>query len=93
LHWVEAPVWLNGLIFSTLGAVNCPTMLTVCGFLCLSEEPRSALLEATVALATLYFGFFGLFRLGAYIDVVLIICALFLIVRLSASRARDILFA
>jgi hypothetical protein len=93
LHWVEAPIWLNGLIFSPLGAVNCPTMLTVCGFLCLSDEPRSTLLEATVALATLYFGFFGLFRLGAYIDVVLIICALFLIVRLSASRARDILFA
>jgi hypothetical protein len=93
LHWVEAPTWLNGLIFSPLGAVNCPTMLTVCGFLCLSEEPRSALLEATVALTTLYFGFFGLFRLGAYVDVALIICALFLIVRLSAYRARNVLFA
>jgi hypothetical protein len=93
LHWVESPVWLNALLYSPLGAINCPTMLTICGFLCLSQEPRSLALEIVVALTTLYFGFFGLFRLGAYIDVVLIICALFLIVRLSASRARDILFA
>jgi hypothetical protein len=93
LHWVQSPAWLNALLFSPLGAVNCPTMVTVCGFLCLSQEPRSAALEATVALITLYFGFFGLFRLGAYVDVALIICALFLIVRLSASRAYSVLYA
>ena len=38
-----------------------------------------------MALTTLYFGFFGLLRLGAYVDVVLIICALYLIVRLGAT--------
>ena len=84
LHWVDSPFWLNALIYSPLGAVNCPTMVTICGFLCLSQKPRSTILEVAVALITLYFGFFGIFRLGAYIDVVLIICALFLIVRLSS---------
>ena len=84
LHWVANPVWLNALLFSPLGAVNCPTRLTICGFLCLSQEPRSALLEVAVGLMTLFFGFFGIFRLGAYIDVVLIICALYLIVRCSS---------
>lgn len=84
LHWVEDPVWLNALIYSPLGAVNCPTMITICGFLCMSQKPRSALLEAPVALITLYFGFFGIFRLGAYVDAVLIICALFLLVRLGS---------
>jgi hypothetical protein len=84
LHWVEDPVWLNAFIYSPLGAVNCPTMVTVCGFLCLSQKPRSAILEATVGLITLYFGFFGIFRLGAYVDVALILCGLFLIVRLSS---------
>jgi len=59
-------------------------MVTICGFLCLSQKPRSAILEAPVALTTLYFGFFGIFRLGAYVDVPLIICALFLIVRLGS---------
>ena len=63
LHWVETPVWLNALLYSPLGVVNCPTMLMVAGFLCLCEEPRSVKLEATVALTTLYFGFFGVFRI------------------------------
>ncbi len=84
LHWVDSPIWLNALIYSPLGSVNCPTMVTLCGFLCLSQKPRSTLLETAVALTTLYFGFFGIFRLGAYIDVILIICALFLIIRLSS---------
>jgi hypothetical protein len=84
LHWVESPVWLNAFLYSPLGVVNCPTMVTVCGFLCLSQKPRSAILEAAVALITLYFGFFGIFRLGAYVDVSLILCGLFLIVRLSS---------
>jgi hypothetical protein len=84
LHWVEEPVWINALLYSPLGAVNCPTMVTICGFLCLSQAPRSPFLEAVVAMTTLYFGFFGLFRLHAYVDIVLIICALFLIVRLTS---------
>ena len=82
LHWVESPVWLNALFYSPWGAVNCPTMVTICGFLCLSQKPRSAILEVAVSLITLYFCFFGIFRLGAYVDAALIICALFLIVRL-----------
>jgi hypothetical protein len=84
LHWVETPVWLNALLYSPLGAVNCPTMLTVAGFLCLGEEPRSVKLEATVALTTLYFGFFGVFRLGAYVDATMIICALYVILRIGS---------
>jgi hypothetical protein len=89
LHWVESPVWLNAFLYSPLGMVNCPTMATVCGFLCLSQEPRSGMLEAAVALITLYFGFFGIFRLGAYVDVALILCGLFLIVRLSSYLAYE----
>jgi hypothetical protein len=85
LHWVQSPVWLNALLYSPLGAVNCPTMVTICGFLCLAQPPRSAPLEAIVALTTLYFGFFGLLRLGAYVDVVLVICALYLLLRLGAT--------
>ena len=84
LHWVEVPVWLNALVYSPLGVVNCPTMLMVAGFLCLNENPRSIKLEAAVALTTLFFGFFGVFRLGATVDIVMIICALFLILRLGS---------
>jgi hypothetical protein len=92
LHWVESPVWLNALFYSPLGAVNCPTMVVICGFLCLSQKPRSVLLEVAVAVITLYFGFFGIFRLGAYVDVALIICALFLIVRLGSYLTYEQFF-
>jgi hypothetical protein len=92
LHWVESPVWLNAFLYSPLGAVNCPTLVTICGFLCLSQKPRSALLETAVALITLYFGFFGIFRLGAYVDVSLILCGLFLIVRLSSYLSYEHVF-
>lgn len=86
LHWVDDPIWLNAMIYSPIGVVNCPTLVAVCAFLALATEPRSAALETTAALITLYFGFFGLLRFDAsvYVDVVLILCALFLIVRLGA---------
>jgi hypothetical protein len=64
-------------------------MVTICGFLCLTKKPRSVVLEAVVSLVTLYFGFFGLFRLGAYIDIALIICALFLIFRLGSYCLKE----
>ncbi len=85
LHWVETPIWLNALLYSPLGAINCPTLVTICAFLCLTVKPRSMALEFVTALITLYFGFFGIFRLGAYVDVILIVCSLFLIIRLSSS--------
>jgi hypothetical protein len=93
LHWVDSPVWFNALLYSPLGAVNCPTMIAICGFLCLTQRPRSSLLEAAVALITLYFGFFGLFRLNAFVDIALIACALFLLVRLNSDLTRDALLA
>jgi hypothetical protein len=91
-HWVESPVWLNAFLYSPLGSLNCPTMVTICGFLCLSEEPRSRILETTVAVITLYFGFFGILRLGAYVDVALILCALCLLVRLKSACAHEYSF-
>ncbi len=92
LHWVQSPVWLNALLYSPLGALNCPTMVTICGFLCLTKRPRSYMLEVSVALVTLYTGFFGVFRLGVYVDVALIICALFLIVRLGSYLTYQDIF-
>jgi hypothetical protein len=92
LHWVESPAWLNAFLYSPLGVVNCPTMVTLCGFLILSRKPRSALLEAAVSLTTLYFGFFGILRLGAYVDAVLIVCSLFLIVRWGSSLNGEQIF-
>lgn len=81
LHWVEKPIFLNALVYSPLGIVNCPTMVAFCGFLCFLKKPGTLLLEFFVASVTLYFGFFGVMRLGAYVDIVLIAAAIFLIIR------------
>jgi hypothetical protein len=81
LHWVEKPILLNALIYSPLGIVNCPTMLAFCGLLCFLKKPGSFYLEYFAASVTLYFGFFGIMRLGAYIDIVLVAVAMFLIIR------------
>jgi hypothetical protein len=81
LHWVEDPIWINALFYSPIGGVNCPTMLTILAFLCFTIEPRSNILEVAVGVITLYFGFFGIFLLGAYIDIILIVCGLFLLMR------------
>ena len=85
LHWVPEPLFLNALIYSPLGIVNCPTMVAICGLLCFLKKPGSFPLEFFVAGVTLYFGFFGIMRLGAYIDIVLIVAAMFLILRMASK--------
>ncbi len=86
LHWVEEPIWLNALLYSPLGTVNCPTMLVVCAFLCLSGNSKSKILPTAVSLITLYFGFFGILILNAYIDIVLIACSLYLLYKTWSAR-------
>jgi hypothetical protein len=88
-HWVEQPILLTALIFSPMGMLNCPTLLAMIGFLILSSKPHSDLLEAAVAISTIFFGFFGLMRLNAYIDVVLIITSLYLIYRLGTYSHEE----
>jgi hypothetical protein len=88
LHWVPGPIALTALYHSPLGVLNCPTLVTVCGLLCLTTKPRSHLLEAVTASSTLFFGFYGIMRLGAWVDVTLILCAAFLILRLGARAAE-----
>jgi len=88
LHWVDDPIWVNALIYSPLGGVNCPTMIALCGFLLLQSKPRSHLLDFVVGFVTCYFGFFGIFRLGAYVDVTLVICGGFLFIKSLAEKIQ-----
>jgi hypothetical protein len=85
LHWVETPVFLNALVYSPLGVVNCPTMVAYCGFLCFLGNSRNIYLDFFVATITLYFGFYGIMRLGAYVDVILVITGAFLLTRLLSN--------
>jgi hypothetical protein len=64
-------------------------MLTVSGFLILTSQPRSRGLEAFVGVSTLYFGLFGIIRLGAWVDIALVACSLFMILRLVLPRGGE----
>ena len=85
LHWVDAPVYLNSLIYSPLGILNCPTMLAFTGLLCFVNKKETKYLEVFVGSITLYFGFLGMLCLGAHIDVVLIISGAFILMRYATK--------
>lgn len=79
LHWVEPPIALNALLYSPLGGVNCPTLVMLSALLILSKKPKPVMLTVFVGALTIYFGFFGMIMLGAYVDIALILCGLYLI--------------
>ncbi|NHJ48307.1 MAG: hypothetical protein FK733_11025 [Asgard group archaeon] len=81
LHWVNDPMWLNALLYSPLGGVNCPTLVSLTAVFCFSKKQRFNVLELTIGTFTTYFGFFGIFRLQAYVDIALVLCGIYLIVR------------
>ena len=87
LHWVQSPLMLNALLFSPLGVLNCPTMLTISGFLCLASQ-RPAVLELVSGVVCVYFGLFGIFLLGAYVDVALVACGAYQLARLAIAARR-----
>lgn len=84
LALVESPVWVNALIYSPVGVVNCPTMLALCGFLILNSEQgnRSRLLEYFVICGALFFGGLGLLTMHVYFDIILVAVALYMTWRL-----------
>ena len=84
LALVESPVWINALIYSPVGVVNCPTILALCGFLILNSEHgnRSRLLEYFVICGALFFGGLGLLTMHVYYDIILVTAALYMTWRL-----------
>ena len=92
LYWVESPIWLNAIFLSPLGILNSPTLLTICGFLCINKEPRSNKLELVVAIVSLWIGIMNILIFGIYVDIVLLIIALFLIIRIGYYLNKEPLF-
>jgi hypothetical protein len=80
LALVENPVWINALIYSPVGVVNCPTMLALCGFLILNSEHRYRFrfLEYFVICGALFFGGLGLLTMHVYFDIILVTVALYM---------------
>lgn len=92
LHWVESPLLLNALLYSPLGIINCPTLVTISGLLCLSSQ-RPQLLDFTTGLVCAYFGLYGIILLSAYVDVVLVLCGSYQLTRvvMALRQKRPVL--
>jgi hypothetical protein len=88
LHWVESPLLLNALLYSPLGILNCPTLVTISGLLCLSSQ-RPQVLDFTTGLVCTYFGLYGIILLSAYVDVVLVLCGSYQLSRVVLALRQN----
>jgi len=84
LHWIDPPIMRNALLFSPLGIVYGPTLLTIGGLLCFSTSPKSFLLEASVGFSLLLSGFWGFLMYNVWYDALLIVLGLFFFIRLGS---------
>lgn len=86
IHWVEDPIALNALLYSPLGGVNCPMLVMLAAILILAKEPKSIRLATFIGTLTTYFGFFGIKLMGTYVDVILILCGSYLMIKVIIGR-------
>ena len=71
LALVASPIWMNALIYSPVGVVNCPTMFALCGFLILNSEQGNPIPAPGVfcTFGALFFGGLGLLAMYVYYGV------------------------
>lgn len=92
LHWVESPILINALLYSPLGIVNCPTLVTFSGLLIFADKKGPRLLEIFVGIITLYFGFFGIMRLNVFVDITLVLSGAYLLVTQASYLDSQIFY-
>ena len=78
---------LEYFLVSPIGAIPCPTLITVLGMLNLyySSVQRNELI--VIAFFGFVYGFIGTFKLGILLDIILIGSVLFSIYNISSSRS------
>jgi hypothetical protein len=71
-HFVDG-VWYRSLYASPVGLVPCPTLAIVAGFALLVQTRHSRALCAVLAGWTAFYALFGVFRLGVWLDIGLLV--------------------
>jgi len=74
-HFLETGAWLRYLYAAPTGLVPCPTLSVVVGFALLAGGLDSRVASLTLAALGLFYGLFGVFGLGVYLDAALIVGA------------------
>lgn len=77
-HFLDTRSWWPYLYASPLGVVPCPTLATTVGISLVLEAFRSKAWAASLALAAIFYGAVGVFRLGLLIDIALFVGAIVL---------------
>jgi hypothetical protein len=92
-HFLNNTKFFFYLIASPLGLVPCPTLSLAIGFTLLCQGFYSRKWLLTMALAGLFYGLFGIFRLNVYLDAGLLAGAIvtgFLFFTLKKDRTHSI---
>lgn len=71
-HFVDG-AWYRSLYASPVGLVPCPTLAVVAGFALLARRSRMRALLAVLAVWTAFYALFGMFRLGVWLDIGLVV--------------------
>jgi len=71
-HFIETNSIFKYLYASPVGLIPCPTLSILIGFVLLFNGFGSQSITLTFIIAGLFYGFFGAFRLGVYLDLFLI---------------------
>lgn len=85
-HFVLTDSIFTYLYASPLGLIPCPTISTLVGMMFIFNRFRSRAILLTVTIMGLFYGFFGIFRLGVYIDTFLAVGSVLLLARYIWAR-------
>jgi hypothetical protein len=86
-HFLELPSFVLYLLTSPLGLIPCPSLSAVIGFTLLADGFRSRLWTFALGGFGLFYGLFGVMRLGVWLDVGLVFFSLSLIALGIRGRA------
>ena len=80
-HFISGGGFIRYFYATPLGLVPCPTLSLLIGFMLLYNGFESGPMSLVFIVFGLFYGFFGVFKLGVFVDVGLIIGALTLLVK------------
>jgi magnesium-transporting ATPase (P-type) len=85
-HFLNPPNPWVYLVGAPMGIIPCPTLFVLIGFYLIVSGFQSRLWSISLAAAGLFYGLFGAFRLGIYLDLALAVGAIALIFLLRSAR-------
>jgi hypothetical protein len=80
-HFVQTDTALTYFYASPVGLIPCPTLSVIIGMLFIFNKFRSPYILYITSAFGLFYGFFGVFKLGVYIDLFLAIGTILLLAR------------